>query len=88
MNLKTLIATAVTCVAVLGATAPASAKQDSGNGKAQRCVAAQNGNHNGFSCEDIVDDADGTCSRNFTRVLASIVQNVDVNENGYVCARD
>ncbi len=85
MRLKALIATAMISTAALGAAAPAQAKSDSGNGKTQRCEAAQNGQHRGFSCQSVLDDDARSCTRGYTLVAASLEQPVDVNENGWVC---
>ena len=86
MRLKTLIAGLI-CTAALGSAAPAQAKSDSGNGNTQRCTAAQNGQHKGFTCE-VVDDRAGTCSSGFTLVPASFAPPaVDNNRNGWVCRR-
>ena len=87
MRLKTLTATAVTCVAALGVAAPAQATPDAGNGTTQRCTAAENGNHNGFTCANAVDDSAGACPRGYTLVVVSNVEYVDANLNGLACAR-
>jgi hypothetical protein len=63
----------------------AQASPDSGQGKAQRCEAAQNGQHRGFSCEAVTDDSAGACPRGYNLVLAATQQPVDVNGNGWVC---
>jgi hypothetical protein len=85
MRLKALIATGMICTATLGSAAPAHAKSESGAGKAQRCEAAQNGQHRGFSCDSVLDDEALGCTRGYTLVAASVEQPADVNENGWVC---
>jgi hypothetical protein len=85
MRLKALIATAMISAAALGSAAPAQASSGSGEGKAQRCEAAQNGQHRGFSCETVTDDTAGTCPRGYKLVMAAMEQPVDVNGNGWVC---
>ena len=86
MRLKTLIATGMICTAALGSAAPAQAKSDNGNGKSQRCIAAQNGQHRGFSCDPVVDDSAATCSRGYTLTPATHGDvTTDANENGWVC---
>lgn len=86
MRLKALITTGIACTAALGIAAPAQAKSDSGNGKTQRCAAAQNGQHRGFSCETVADDSAGSCARSYTLTYASLDESSrDVNENGWVC---
>ena len=86
MRLKALITTGLICTAALGTAAPANAKSDSGNGKTQRCEAAQNGQHKGFTCETVVDDTAGACSRGYTLTFSSVGDvTADTNENGWVC---
>lgn len=85
MRLKALIATGMICTAALGSAAPAHARSDSGNGKAQRCEAAQNGQHRGFSCGSVTDDDAGACPRGYKLVPATLEQPADLNENGSVC---
>ena len=89
MKLKALITTAMICTAALGATAPAQAKSDNGNGAAQRCASAVNGQHNGFQCGDVVDDRDGACPTNYNLAFTSVTLLTadDSNNNGVVCAR-
>ena len=87
MRLKTLIATAIACTATLGATATAEAKSDKGNGQAQRCVAAQNGQHRGFQCEPVVDDTARECPRGYELTAVTFSDySRDANDNGVVCS--
>jgi hypothetical protein len=89
MKLKALITTAMICTAALGASAPAQAKSDNGNGAAQRCISAVNGQHKGFQCGDVVDDQNSACPANYNLAFISVtlLTAEDTNNNGVVCAR-
>ena len=86
MRLKALITTGMICTAALGIAAPAQAKSDNGNGKTQRCEAAQNGQHKGFTCDAVIDDVAGVCSRGYTVGYSTQIDvTADENSNGIVC---
>jgi hypothetical protein len=87
MRLK-LLTTMATIAATFAVAGPASAAPAANNGTAQRCAAAQNGNHNGFQCADTVDNSDkGTCPRGFDLVTVAVMPEVDVNNDAWVCQR-
>ena len=84
-RLKTLTTLAAIC-GTLVAAGPAQAK-DNGNGTDRRCAAAVNGNHYGFSCEDVVDDAGDRCPRGYESISVTIYPLLDVNANNVLCTR-
>jgi hypothetical protein len=86
MRLK-LLTTMATIAATLAVAGPASAAPAANNGTAQRCVAAQNGNHNGFACQEFVDDNGGRCPRSYELVSVTIYPELDANENKLLCGR-
>ena len=87
MRLK-LLTTMATIAATFAVAGPASAAPTANNGTAQRCEAAQNGNHNGFECADTVDNrANGTCVRGYDRVTVTLLPEVDLNADGIICRK-
>lgn len=83
-RLKRITALA-TMSAALFVAAPAQAGQDNGNGKQQRCEAAVNGKHNGFSCIEILDDdVVGQCPRGYTLTAIGGIA-LDWNTNNQIC---
>ena len=86
-KLKTLTTLAAIC-GTFAVAAPAQAKNDTNPGAAQRCAAAVNGNHYGFTCEDAVDDAaNGKCPRGYDATMLTILPEVDLNANNRICVR-
>ena len=81
MRLKALSSTVAVAAALLGVAGPAAAKQE---GKERRCVAAQNGKHNGFSCQRDGGTIHGRCPGGYEAV-ALIYPDADLNANGVVC---
>ena len=80
------ITTALVVCASFAAAGTASAAQDN-PGATTRCEAAQNGQHNGFTCGP-VDDSNGVCARGYNRVPTSgDATGLDTNSNGWVCTR-
>ena len=86
MRLKALIATGIVCTASFAAAGPVHAKSDKGNGKVQRCEAAQNGKHNGFSCEAGGGQTTQTqCPSGYNAMPSRFDLAADANGNGIIC---
>ena len=86
MRLKALIATGIVCTASFAAAGPVHAKSDNGHGKVQRCQAAQNGKHNGFTCETTGGEStDVQCAGGYTAAISRFAPEVDLNANGIIC---
>jgi hypothetical protein len=84
MRLNRTFVTGMICTAWLASAAPAQAKSDS-HGKSQRCVAAQNGKHNGFTCDTGSGVVRGRCPDGYFAVAVAFDPAADVNGNGVVC---
>ena len=86
MRLKALIATGIVCTASFAAAGPVHAKSDNGNGKVQRCEAAKNGKHNGFTCEtDTGTTVNVQCPAGFIPVAMRFDPSADLNGNAIIC---
>ncbi len=85
MRLKRTVVTGMICAASLAAAAPAHAKAGNGHGKAQRCIAAQNGKHNGFTCETSSGVVRGRCPDGYFAVAGAFDPLADANGNEIVC---
>ena len=86
MRLKALIATGIVCTASFAAAGPVHAKSDDGHGKVQRCQAAKNGKHKGFTCET---SGGGTtevqCASGYNAMASRFAPEADANRNGVIC---
>jgi hypothetical protein len=86
MRLKALIATGIVCTASFAAAAPVHAKSDNGHGKVQRCQAAKNGKHNGFTCETSSGETtDAQCPAGYSAMPTRFAPEADANANGIIC---
>jgi hypothetical protein len=86
MRVKALIATGIVCTASFAAAGPVHAKSDNGNGKIQRCEAAQNGKHRGFSCETSSGESVVVqCPAGLFPVAMRFDPASDLNGNGIIC---
>jgi hypothetical protein len=86
MRLKALIATGIVCTASFAAAGPVHAKSDNGHGKIQRCEAAKNGKHNGFTCETGGGGSvDVQCAGGLSPVASRFDPVADENANGIIC---
>ena len=85
MRLKALIATGVVCTVSFAAAGPVHAKSDNGHGKAQRCQAAKNGKHNGFTCETEGGTIDLICPSGYSVFPSRFDLAADTNGNGFIC---
>jgi hypothetical protein len=86
MRLKALIATGIVCTVSFAAAAPVHAKSDNGHGKVQRCQAAKNGKHNGFTCETGGGETTaGQCPSGFNAMPMRFDPTADANANGIIC---
>ena len=87
MRLKALIATGIVCTASFAAAGPVHAKPDNGHGKVQRCQAAQNGKHNGFTCETSGGNTTATqCPAGYLAMPSQFGIAADLNRNGIICS--
>ena len=85
MRLRALIATGIVCTTSFAAAAPVHAKSGNGHGKVQRCEAATNGKHNGFTCETEGGTIDLICPSGYSVFPSRFDPDADANGNGFIC---